>query len=93
MNTIKSKSIVKQSVKRAVIYCGSQAALARRAGITQGAIGKYLRGETLPTGVTANNLSKAVDNTMHNSDFAPHIFTQECKPDIFINTTSSSNTT
>ncbi len=74
MNTEEAKSIVKQSVERAVEYCQTQSALADRAGISQGAIGKYLRKETLPTGVTAKKLSLAVDETIPKDRFAPHIF-------------------
>lgn len=73
--------------------CGTQDKLAKKAGITQGAIGKYLRGDALPTGVTANKLSFAVDGTQEPASFAPHIFTptssnngiprEEIRPDIF----------
>jgi transcriptional regulator with XRE-family HTH domain len=74
MNTSNAKEIVSKSVKKAVAYCGTQKALAEKANITQGAIGKYLRKEALPTGVTARNLAKAVDNTQSREEFAPHIF-------------------
>ncbi len=73
--------------------CGTQEKLAKKAGITQGAIGKYLRGDALPTGVTANKLSFAVDGTQDPASFAPHIFIaasfltgiprEEIRPDIF----------
>lgn len=68
------KIIIKEAVKDAVTYCGSQVALADKAGITQGAIGKYLRGDAMPTGVTAKKLSQAVDSTISRDRFAPHIF-------------------
>ena len=74
MNTTNAKSIVKDAVKTAVQYCGTQVALAEKAQITQGAVGKYLRGDALPTGVTAKKLSAAVDYTLDKSCFAPHIF-------------------
>lgn len=60
----------------AIDMCGSQAALAKKTGITQGAVGKYYRGEALPRGETANALSRAVDGKLKPSDFAPHIFQQ-----------------
>lgn len=74
MNTLQIKEIVKKSISEAIKDCGTQDALAKKAGITQGAIGKYLRGEALPTGVTAKNLSKAVEGKQTPADFAPHIF-------------------
>lgn len=77
MNTSEIKEIVKKSITTAVGYCGSQVALAKKAEMSQGAIGKYLRGEVLPTGVSAKKLSKAVDGTQKPSDFAPHIFDDE----------------
>ena len=76
MNIPESKILVQKTVTEAVNYCGSQVELAKRAGITQGAIGKYLRGDSLPTGVTANKLSSAVDFTISRSNFAAHIFTK-----------------
>jgi hypothetical protein len=69
-----AKAIVKESVSKAVAYCGTQMNLANKAGITQGAVRKYLIGESLPTGVTAKKLSKAVDNNQLPCEFAPHIF-------------------
>lgn len=72
--------IVKKSVSESISICGTQAALAKKAGITQGAVGKYLRGEAFPRGETANALSKAVGGKLKPSDFAPHIFTQEYQP-------------
>jgi len=78
------KSEIKEEVRKSVIiaisHCGTQDALAKKAGITQGAIGKYLRGEALPTITTANGLSDAVDGTQHPSCFAPHIY-NELRPD------------
>ena len=74
MDTNEFKEIVKKSVSEAVKSCGSQLNLAKKAGLTQGAIGKYVRGETLPTGVSANKLSKAVEGKQQPYDFAPHIF-------------------
>lgn len=75
MNTSEIKEIVKKSVFIAVKSCGSQAALAKKAGLTQGAVSKYARGETLPRGETAIALSMAVDGKLKPADFAPHIFT------------------
>jgi transcriptional regulator with XRE-family HTH domain len=77
MNDSQIKDIIKKSVSAAVVYCGSQSALARNAKITQGAIGKYLRGDAKPTGLTARRLSIAVDKTLMPVDFAPHIFGEE----------------
>jgi hypothetical protein len=74
MNTSKAKEIVKISVARAVVLAGSQTKLAEKADLTQGAIGKYLRGEALPTGPTAKRLVAAVDGALNKKDFAPHIF-------------------
>lgn len=74
MDILKAKEIVKKSVAEAVKLCGTQCALAERSGVTQGAIGKYLRGDALPRGETAKKLSKAVDGKMGPRDFAPHIF-------------------
>jgi transcriptional regulator with XRE-family HTH domain len=77
MNISKIKKTVKKSVSTAVAYCGSQVELAKRAKVTQGAIGKYLREEALPKGDTAKRLSRAVDGTQKPCDFAPHIFDDE----------------
>lgn len=73
-----AKEICKQSVAIAVISCGTQEKLAKKAKITQGAIGKYLRGDALPKGETAKNLSLAVGGAQPPSDFAPHIFDRPC---------------
>lgn len=77
MDITKIKEIVKAAVEEAVVDCGSQVALAEKAGISQGAIGKYLRREALPTGVTANNLSAAVEFRISRERFAPHIFANQ----------------
>lgn len=53
---------------------GSQSALAKKALLSQGAISKYLRGASLPSGVAAKNLSIATDGKIEPSGFAPHIF-------------------
>jgi len=74
MNTSQIKDIVKKSVAEAVALCDTQAALAEKAGLTQGAIGKYLRGDALPRGDTAKRLSKAVEGRIPPYKFAPHIF-------------------
>jgi transcriptional regulator with XRE-family HTH domain len=75
MNTVEAKEVVSESVRKAVAYCGgSQMRLAKRAGLSQGAISKYIRKESLPTGVTARLLVEAVDGTLTAKDFAPHIF-------------------
>ena len=50
------KEIVKKNVATAVESCNTQFELARKAGLTQGAISKYIRAESLPTGVTAKKL-------------------------------------
>lgn len=74
MNTLHAKEKVKDTVAEAVRLCGTQDALAKKAGITQGAIGKYLRGDALPRGETAKALSKAVNGRLTPKDFAPLIF-------------------
>jgi transcriptional regulator with XRE-family HTH domain len=75
MNTSEAKEVVSQSVLKAIAYCGgSQMRLAKKAGLSQGAISKYVRKESLPTGVTAKQLVEAVDGTQSAKDFAPHIF-------------------
>jgi len=79
MNTSQAKKLVKKSVSKAVASCGSQSALARKAKITQGAIGKYLRGDALPTGVTAKKLSEAVNSEIDPYYFAPLIFERPIK--------------
>ena len=66
--------IVSANVRRAVDLAGTQAILASRAGVTQGAISKFCRAEALPTGMTANKLSNAVGGKLKPCDFAPHIF-------------------
>jgi len=77
METSEIKEIVKKSVRTAIKICGTQDALAKKAGVTQGAVGKYLRGESIPTGVTAKNLSNAVNGELQPCDFAPHIFSSD----------------
>lgn len=77
------KEIVIKSVATAVAICGSQAKLAKKAGLTQGAVGKYVRGETLPRGETAIVLSKAVGGELTPYDFAPHIFAS-AKPQLIV---------
>lgn len=71
MNTIQAKEIVSTSVKAAVQICGSQVELAHRAGITQGAVGKYLRKEAIPKASTARRLSVAVNNQITPDQFSP----------------------
>lgn len=68
------KNIVKKSVSLAIEICGSQGKLAVKAGITQGAVGKYFRGESLPRGETAIALSKATGGKLLPFHFAPQIF-------------------
>jgi transcriptional regulator with XRE-family HTH domain len=69
-----TSEIIRNSVIQAISICGSQVALAKKANITQGAVGKYLRGEAKPTGVTARKLSLAVESKLSPADFAPDIF-------------------
>ena len=74
MNRKEITKIVSSNVRRAVDMAGTQAILASRAGVTQGAISKFCRAEALPTGITANKLSNAVGGKLSPHDFAPHIF-------------------
>lgn len=74
MEINEAKEIVVMAVKEAVEYCGSQSALAEKAGVSQGAVNKYLRRDCMPTGVTARNLSRAVDNVIPKHRFAPLVF-------------------
>ena len=74
MNTPIAKEIVKEAIAESVAICGSQDSLAKKTGVSQGAISKYARGDSLPSGVTAKKLEAAVDALIHRSRFAPHIF-------------------
>lgn len=73
MNDIKIKTLVSKNIVTAIKYCGTQTKLAKKAGITQGAVSKYKRGDAIPTYMTAQKLSKAVDKTQPISDFAPYV--------------------
>lgn len=77
MDTFNAKRIVTRSVSQAVAICGTQSLLAKKASITQGAVGKYLRGDCLPTGRTAKRLSFATGHQLSPYDFAPHIFGED----------------
>jgi len=76
---MESKELVKQSVLKAIEICGTQDKLAERAGITQGAVGKYIRKEAMPRGETAKRLSKAVNGALSPYHFAPLIFDEPVK--------------
>lgn len=65
---------VSYAIEEAIKACGSQRVLAEKAGVSQAAISKYLRGVMIPTGVTAKKLSEATGGLLKPSDFAPHIF-------------------
>lgn len=71
------KSIVKRSISIAIEICGSQSKLASKAGISQGAVNKYVRGEAMPRGETAIALSKATAGKLTPADFAPQIFASD----------------
>lgn len=74
MKTSEIRKQARSAVQRAIAICGTQVELASKAGITQGAIGKYIRLEAAPTGLTAKKLSKAVNGVITPAEFAPHIF-------------------
>jgi Helix-turn-helix. len=74
MNKTEAKKVIKDAVNEAILYCGSQVSLAEKSNLTQGAIGKYIREEAMPTGVTARRLSEAVDLTIPKERFAPLVF-------------------
>lgn len=60
--------------KEAIEMAGSQKKLAEKSGLSQGVISKYLRGETMPSGVAAKKLERAVNFKITRDKFAPHIF-------------------
>lgn len=74
MEIDEAKEIVVIAVKEAVKHCGSQAALAEKAGVSQGAVNKYLSRKCIPTGVTAKNLSIAVNGVIPKHRFSPLVF-------------------
>lgn len=74
MNDENINQIIKESIAEAIKIAGTQKALADDAELSQGAIGKFFRGEARPKGETAIKLEKAVDKKIHRSRFAPHIF-------------------
>ena len=74
MDKNEAKEIVKQAVFEAIEYCGTQVSLANKSQLTQGAIGKYIRGEAMPKGESAKQLHLAVDKTIELNRFAPLIF-------------------
>ena len=63
--------IVQRSIRRAVAICGTQELLAKKAGLSQQAIGKYLYSGSIPKAPTALRLSKAVNGELTPADFAP----------------------
>ena len=70
--------IIKQAVLEAIsIAGGTQAALAERSDLSQGAISKYILGKAKPTGLVAKRLALAVNNKIDKSRFAPHIYDGE----------------
>jgi transcriptional regulator with XRE-family HTH domain len=71
MNIEEARQSVSNNVSKAVDIAGSQVELARKSGITQGAIGKYLRKEAIPRASTARNISKAVDGAIPAHYFSP----------------------
>jgi transcriptional regulator with XRE-family HTH domain len=67
----------KASILMAIaIAGGSQKLLAEKTGLTQGAISKYLKFKSMPTGQTAKRLCEISDKFTP-ADFAPHIFDDE----------------
>ena len=71
MNTSQAKEIVSKSISNAVEICGSQVALAKKSGLTQGAIRKFLIKEAIPRASTARRLSFAVNNQITAHEFSP----------------------
>ena len=74
MNDTDIDEMIKDAVAEAIKIAGTQKLLANNAGLSQGAIGKYYRGEARPRGETAIMLERAVDKKIQRSRFAPHIF-------------------
>jgi transcriptional regulator with XRE-family HTH domain len=66
--------IVQRSIRRAVAICGTQELLAKKAGLSQQAIGKYLYSNSIPKAPTALRLSKAVNGELTPADFAPDAY-------------------
>ena len=66
--------IVQRSVRRAVAICGTQELLAKKAGLSQQAIGKYLYSGSIPRAQTALRLSEAVNGVLTPADFAPDAY-------------------
>ena len=65
------KKIVSKSVRRAIAICGTQQALADKAGIVQSMVNKYMHNGSIPKAPTALRLSKAVNGELTPADFAP----------------------
>jgi len=68
------QKIVKRSIRRAVEICGTQDLLAKKAGLSQQAIGKYLYSGSIPKAQTALRLSEAVNGELTPADFAPDAY-------------------
>lgn len=77
MDTNLESEIIKKAVAEAIVIAGSQQLLAQKAGLTQGAISKYILGKSKPRGEIALRLEKACDFKVTRTRFAPHIFKEE----------------
>lgn len=71
------KKVIKKAVAEAIKLVGTQKKLADLSNLSQGAIGKYYRGEAKPTGPTAKLLEKAVKGKISKSRFAPHVYDED----------------
>lgn len=60
------------AIEKAINICGSQTALARKAGLSQGSIWKYVTGRCNPKYESAEKLSVAVAGKLTAIDFMIH---------------------
>ena len=65
------RQFVSANMLKAVAIAGSQVLLAKKSGLTQGAISKYVRQDGLPKASTARRISKAIDGAISPYYFSP----------------------
>ena len=63
-----------EPVQRAVGLFGTQAKLAAKANLTQGAISKWIRGDGIPTGESAKAIELATGGLVTRQELRPDIF-------------------